>query len=559
MFSNLNIKETHYIRFIPWAFLILSIIFVTTIRFRLLGIPLERDEGEYAYMGQLILQGLPPFSFAYSMKLPGVSAAYALIISIFGHTAEGIHLGFTLINCFTIIMVFLLTRYLFGAYAGAIAGATYGILSISPAVLGVYAHATHFVVLPALCGIFLMLKAIDKGALSGFFWSGILFGIAFVMKQHGILFFIFAWVYFLWIQIQSQPVNWKSFYIQSTFLCTGAFIPFASICLLFWWTGYFDKFWFWTFTYAWAYASEQSLSTGFVTFLLMFLKISDPSFPLWLLAGIGLTATLWDEQGRKNNFFVVCFLIFSFLSVCPGLYFRNHYFVLLLPVVALLTGLAVSSLFRLISKHKPCPYFLAIPLSLFLVAYCFTFTNQWSFFFSLTPCQASRYMFVHPQPFCESVEIGRYIKSHTERTDRIAILGSEPQIYFYANRFSASGFIYTYPLMEKQPYALSMQKEMIGEIEKAQPEYIIFINVPTSWVVRSESEMLVFNWFHKYHQTHYNLVRIIDMNPSEEILFHRHNAIRNYFIQARNSVYVFRKILHSKGLPNVRSFNISCY
>ena len=34
---------------------------VVAIRIRLLGIPLERDEGEYAYAGQLILQGVPPY------------------------------------------------------------------------------------------------------------------------------------------------------------------------------------------------------------------------------------------------------------------------------------------------------------------------------------------------------------------------------------------------------------------------------------------------------------------------------------------------------------------
>lgn len=37
--------------------------------------PLERDEGEYAYAGQLMLQGIPPYQLAYNMKLPGTYAA----------------------------------------------------------------------------------------------------------------------------------------------------------------------------------------------------------------------------------------------------------------------------------------------------------------------------------------------------------------------------------------------------------------------------------------------------------------------------------------------------
>ena len=43
---------------------------VLAIRIRLLGIPLERDEGEYAYAGQLMLQGIPPYKLAYNMKFP---------------------------------------------------------------------------------------------------------------------------------------------------------------------------------------------------------------------------------------------------------------------------------------------------------------------------------------------------------------------------------------------------------------------------------------------------------------------------------------------------------
>ena len=45
-----------------WGILLLLILFGAFIRIRLMSIPLERDEGEFAYMGQLILQGIPPIS-----------------------------------------------------------------------------------------------------------------------------------------------------------------------------------------------------------------------------------------------------------------------------------------------------------------------------------------------------------------------------------------------------------------------------------------------------------------------------------------------------------------
>ena len=82
------------------------------------------------------------------------------------------------------------------------------------------------------------------------------------------------------------------------------------------------------------------------------------------------------------------------------------------------------------------------------------------------------------QPISGINAIAQYIKNHTTPSDRIAVFGSEPQIYFYAQRPSVTGYIYTYGLMEDHQFSLSMQKEMITEIENAKPAYIVFVNVP---------------------------------------------------------------------------------
>jgi hypothetical protein len=54
----------------PWLLLVTILVVTAAIRIRLLGIPLERDEGEYAYTGQLMLHGIPPYQLIYSMKFP---------------------------------------------------------------------------------------------------------------------------------------------------------------------------------------------------------------------------------------------------------------------------------------------------------------------------------------------------------------------------------------------------------------------------------------------------------------------------------------------------------
>src|ERR1700733_9025510 len=115
-----NPSRSSLARLWPWLVVLLVLLFVGFIRFRLLEVPLERDEGEYAYAGQLILQGIPPYELAYNMKLPGTYFAYALGMAVFGQTIKGVHLTLIAVNSLTIVFVFLVGRKLFGVTAGLV-------------------------------------------------------------------------------------------------------------------------------------------------------------------------------------------------------------------------------------------------------------------------------------------------------------------------------------------------------------------------------------------------------------------------------------------------------
>src|ERR1700734_3263261 len=93
-------------RSFPYLLLLLILAFNFAIRWHLRDMPLERDEGEYAYAGQLILQGIPPYRLAYNMKLPGTYVAYAAIMAVLGQTARGIHLGLLLMNAISVVLLY---------------------------------------------------------------------------------------------------------------------------------------------------------------------------------------------------------------------------------------------------------------------------------------------------------------------------------------------------------------------------------------------------------------------------------------------------------------------
>jgi hypothetical protein len=131
-------------------------------------------------------------------------------------------------------------------------------------------------------------------------------------------------------------------------------------------------------------------------------------------------------------------------------------------------------------------------------------------FFEVSPNQACG--LIYPDnPFLESVRIGTYVREHTEPGDTIAVLGSEPEIYFYSHRHSATGYIYTYGLMEPQKYAQQMQQEMIREIEGTSPKYLVSVVIFYSWLWRPGSDRSIFTWANEYTAQNYTVAGFVNI------------------------------------------------
>lgn len=501
-------------RWLAPALLALTLGVTAAIRLRLLDFPLERDEGEYAYFGQLILQGIPPYVEAYNMKWPGTYAAYAAIMAIFGQTADGIHLGLTLVTLATAGFVFLLARRICGEIGAAAAAGAYALLAVSPSTLGFAAHATHFVMLPALGGI-LLLRDLDSGTRGRrIFAAGLLLGLASLMKQSGAAFGLFAALWITWIELSATPRNLSRFLRRALLLALGGLAPLAITVALLAAAGALPAFWHWTIDYARAYVGIISPAGAWTNFTSTSHRLFVAAPGLWLLAALGVAA-LWTRRDfRPWKGFVSAWLAFSFIAVCPGWYFREHYFLLLVPAAAVLVGIAVASATALI---RPPWLRIAAPLGCFLVAAGHSLWASRDVLFLADPMRAARLVY-GLNPFPESVRIGEQLAKHCPPDSRIAVIGSEPQIYFYSRRRAATGYLYTYPLVEPQPYAARMQEEMIAEIERARPRYVVFVSVASSWLRRPDSPSRIFEWFTAF-QNRLRLVGFVEFQSDTEVTY----------------------------------------
>ena len=506
-----NPKQARYqnvFRLALWLLFGATLVAVTWARIRLLGLPLERDEGEYAYTGQLLLQGIPPYKLAYSMKFPGTAASYALLMSIFGDTTTGIHLGLIVINLVTVGLIFFLGRYLLSELAGLAAAAAYSVISLMPYVLAQAAHATHFVVLPAIAGTSVLLRALDRQSRILILASGCLFGLALLMKQPGLFFVLFGVVY-LFSHDRSEHVKLRQSALRSLIFLLGVTVPLLVTCLLLWNVGVFEQFWFWTIKYAGQYGSQVSIADGLRIFANNLPNAVGTAWPIWGIAASGLVMCMVNRTLRTRAVFLTTFAFFSILAVCPGFYFRPHYFILVLPAVSLLAGLAVAA--ALDTIRFGAQNFRFVVLLLFGFALAWPMWAEADFFFERPLAEANR-MVNGTNPFLESIKIGEYIRAQSSVSDTIAVLGSEPQIYFYSRRHSATGYIYTYGLMEPQPYAHQMQQEMMREIETAHPKFLVMVVVNKSWLAGRDSDQSILRWADAYCDANYEEVGLINIS-----------------------------------------------
>ena len=565
-------------RFATWCYraCLLGVLAIGgVIRAGLLDVPLERDEGEYAYGGQLLLEGVLPYEGLYSMKMPGIYAAYAAQLSVFGQSHIGVHLGLLVVVGLNTILVFALGRRLVGS-AGALAAAgAYTALSLLPTVHGFIANAEHYVLLPALAGLLLLLIGLERRSGRLLFAAGLALGAAALTKQHGAAFWLLAVVYAgIWHcrsgggrsvadsgRRQAAPIE-RSRRVAAVravgLLTAGPVLLLGIVFLIYLAAGSFEKLWLWTVRYALLYAASGRLSDAPAV---LFRESSPVFWSAWLIfavAAAGLGVQLFgprpgywrgdkrERSGRQpkasasrpgrgvpvsqvdasparpegaHRGFLPLFALFSFLAICPGFHFRPHYFLLIVPAAALLFGGAVEACARYgHARRLPSGRF-GFAIAVGMIPLVAAIVENRDFLFEMSAREISRQLY-GGNPFPESLEIADYIRRHSGPQDRLVVLGSEPQIYFYAHRRSVTGHVYMYPMMEYHALAPGMQEEMIRDIERSRPAWIVWVRVPMSWTVRPNSHRKILTWADRYCRRYYRLEGLVDIVAADRTAYY---------------------------------------
>jgi hypothetical protein len=261
----------------------------------------------------------------------------------------------------------------------------------------------------------------------------------------------------------------------------------------------------------------------------------------WITAIIQLVFVLAGTAQRSNRFFLIGLFLSCFAAVVPGYYFRPHYFVMLLPVVSLLAGTAVSALPGYFEAQSEKMLLLreALAVSLLVLFIFPVLSLERQYLFLDSPRQVCVNL-NWDSTFPESQEVAAYLKANTAPTDKIAVLGSEPQLFFYADRLSATRHIYMYGLMEDQPFARRMQDELIRDITVARPKYIVHAAISKSWLFTEKSERTIIVWAEDFLARHYHLVGTVNIIDQENRQIYWGNDALLFYRQSPVQLLVYR-------------------
>jgi hypothetical protein len=455
-------------------------VFALAIRVPLAAIPLERDEGAYAYIAQHWLHGAIPYRDAFDHKPPGVLAAYAAILAPFGGNAGAstIHWATQLYSLLTLWLIFWVGRRLADERVGVVAAFFAAAMLADQSVFGNATNSEILLILPQTAALAAVLVARDRPAPAWALAAGAGLGAAILFKQTAAVVAVAA--FGLVVPVGPRRLT------RGALFAFGFAAPVVAAIAYFAAHGALRDLYDGTIGYNRAYASALSARAYRVYFSGFARSVAMSFWPAAALA-LGLLVRRREPATatRDGSRVVFVWLLFSFFAICIGGRFYPHYWIAALPALALLAALGLNAVVYAVPARAATAVWIA---GILLVPATAIARGPW-YYDPRTSADVKARGLYGFNPFPESPGVAEFVVQRSGPEDAVFILGSEPQILYAAQRRSASRYIYVYPMTES-PGTEDLQSRVLEEVARARPRLIVTVFVPTSIGTRQPWRLL---------------------------------------------------------------------
>ena len=255
---------------------------------------------------------------------------------------------------------------------------------------------------------------------------------------------------------------------------------------------------------------------------------------VWITAFAGLILTFFSGFKTGVKWFAILFTIFCIASIALGVAFYKHYFVVVMPAVAMCTGIA---LYWISQKTGKAGGIIGIAAAVVLISVPLIARQEYYFKPDFAKIHQEAY---RQNMFPELEKIGQELSKRIPEGGKLAILGSEPEVLVAANREGCSKHLMVYSMLIDPEHAQAMQDDYYTEITQCDADYVVFDVFSSSWAPGFENLGL-----HKKNMEWINSTTVL-----EGIAEYREglpgiilwgDEARNYKPQSTYLVYVLKK------------------
>ena len=383
------------------------------------------DEAPYSVVANEIVDGGRPYVDAVDRKPPLLFWTYAAVFKIAGkYNWMALHVVALVWTLGTMAGLYVIARRLFDRETGLIAALLYSIFQPVASWKNLAFNGELIMNLPLVWGWAIAFGRSSSIAWFNYFVAGVLLSLGFLLKQPAAIAALPLGLYLLLSDASRNGIRATSF-VRAGLLVVGFFGTLAFIAAVLWRQGILQDAVYWTIG---DHAVPHFFWNRAVRGTLIFVGVCLP-----LLLGATMSVcgeqSVWTDKTTERNT-LLGLTVASAFGAAAGARFYSHYYIQLLPALALLAAPYYARLF--FERTRPRFWLMrpmVISVWLALIVIVFSITRWWD----LTSLPLSS-------------EAGRYLAEHSTPDERIFVWGQAPKIYLDAQRRPASRYIATFPL-----------------------------------------------------------------------------------------------------------------
>jgi 4-amino-4-deoxy-L-arabinose transferase-like glycosyltransferase len=385
------------------------------------------SEAMYSVVANEIVDGGRPYIDAVERKPPLLFWTYAAVFKAAGKfNWQALHIVALVWTLCAMAGLYVIGSELFDRNTGLIAALFYGVFQHWWTWKNLSFDGEMLMNLPIIWAWAIAFRRSSSRLRPELFPAGALLGAAFLLKQPAVIAAVPLGIYLLLPSYRtSRGLTPTNSIIQAAMLTAGFFAAVGLATLVLWKQGILRDAFYWTIV------DHDIPHVFWEKGLLLTLAFIGACLPLVVGAILACRdkSEIWAAR-TPERIALFGLLAASAIGVAAGARFYPHYYVQLIPPLALL---AAPYYARLWSRAMQPPHWLLRPtvtyawLALTVIAFAII---HWT---GLTPQRAPS-------------EAGRYLSTHSAPEDRIFVWGQTAKIYLHAHRRPACRYITTFPL-----------------------------------------------------------------------------------------------------------------